>query len=377
MEINERTSRLSAVFLGVFFCILSLDIWVSAAWNLERPVGKRQKYQSIKFQENLSITQDAWFPFQIYVDHEKNIYALCAHSRKEQSWIKFDHQGKEISRRQIIEGQGPGEFQSFEPVFTQDGRVFVADWPQRRLTIMDRSFKIEKIAKLDLYGACFNMDSKGNMYFLAYKAAKMRSQNRVVLTKCDPGGRILKEYTEYEWGPREKGDGTYEDDLFRTQMKYALDQNDNLYYVLSNKYEIQVIDPDGLPSRRITRDIKPRRVTQEDLDKRLPDKTSRIRYKYIIPDHVPSVADIFPLKNGGLLVITFEKGDDKAFLIGDLIDNEGNFVESVRVPKYFNWDFLLAPARSRALCLGDDFYAIESDADEEKFWIKRYRITWE
>lgn len=377
MVIDSKRDCLNAFFLMVFFCLFLLGFWASAAWALAQGHGMGQKLQGVTFKEDLSITQEGWFPFQIYVDHEKNIYVLSAHSRKEQTFIKFDHQGKEISRRQIIEGQGPGEFQSFDPVFTQGGRVFVADWPQRRLTIMDRSFKIEKIAKLDLYGDCFNLDSKGNMYFLTYKAAKMRSQNRVVLVKCDPSGRILKEYAGYEWGPREKGDGTYEDDLFRTQMKYALDRKDNLYYVLSNKYEIQVIDPDGLASRKITRDIKPRRVTQQDLDKRLPDKTSRVRYKYIIPDHAPFIADLFPLPNDYLLIITFEKSDGITFLAGDLINNDGNFVVGVKVPKYYNWDFLLAPARSKALCLGDDFYAIESDADEEKFWIKRYRIIWE
>jgi hypothetical protein len=109
----------------------------------------------------------------------------------------------------------------------------------------------------------------------------------------------------------------------------------------------------------------------------LPDKSSKIPYKYIVPERVPLIADLFPLANGYLLVITFEKSDDVAFLAGDIIDNNGNFVARVKVPKYYNWDFLLAPARSKALCLGDNFYTIESDSDEEKFWIKRYRIIWE
>jgi hypothetical protein len=45
--------------------------------------------------------------------------------------------------------------------------------------------------------------------------------------------------------------------------------------------------------------------------------------------------------------------------------------------KYYNWDFLLAPTKSRALVSGDYFYAIETDADEENFWVKRYKIVWE
>ena len=377
MVINFGFFHVHVIFITFLLSPSSTPFLASASSVQGQSDSAAQKFHSLKFKEDLSIIQEGWFPLQQYVDHEKNIYVLSFHSRKEQTLIKFDPQGKEISRRQIVEGQGPGEFQGFDPVFTYDGRVFVADWSQRRLTIMDKSFKIEKITKLDLNGDRFTMDSRSNMYFLAYKPARMRSQNKIVLTKCDPDGKILKEYAEYEWGPREKGDGTYEDDLFRTQMKFAIDSKDNLYFSLSSKYEIQVIGPDGLPKKKIVRDVKPRKVTQEDLDKRLPAKPSRVQFKYVIPERVPFIADIFPLQNGYLLVITFEKVDDIAFLAGDLIDNDGNFVAEVKIPRYHNWDFLLAPLRTSALCFSDDFYTIESDADEEKFWVKRYKIVWE
>lgn len=197
------------------------------------------------------------------------------------------------------------------------------------------------------------------------------------MTKCNANGKILGEFATYDWGPREKGDGTYEDDIFRKQIKYAIDEKGRLCYAFSDKYEIWIIDQEGHPSRKISRDVKPRKVIQDDLDKRFPAKSGKVPYKYIIPERVPFIADIFPLPYLYLLVVTFEKSDDSAFLTGELIDQNGNIVARLKVPKYCNWDFLLAPARSKALCQGDDFYAIETDADEEKFGVKHYTTIWE
>ncbi len=126
-------------------------------------------------------------------------------------------QARKCSAARFPKGQGPGDFDSFDPVFSPDGRLFAADWSQRRLTILDLDFKVVRVEKMSLYGDEFQMDSQGQRYFLAYQASKARERNRVVLTKCAPSGDILKEIVGYEWGPRRRGDGMYEDSLYRTQ----------------------------------------------------------------------------------------------------------------------------------------------------------------
>jgi len=324
----------------------------------------------IVFKETLSITREGWFPSRILLDGKGNIYVV---SGREKTFFGFDPKGEEISRRQIPKGQGPGEFDGFDPVFSAGGQLYAADWSQRRLTILDRDFKVVEIRKMPLYGDLFQMDSAGRQYFLAYQASKARERNRVVLTKCSPLGKILKEIASYEWGPRRRADGAYEDDLYRTHLKYALDPRDALYYAFSNKYEISVLSPEGDSVRTITRDVKPRKVEQADTDRLLPDP-SKSPYKYLVPDRVPAIAGLFPLKDGRLLVVTFEKTGEAKSLAGDLFDDSGRFLATIRVPKYYHWDFLLAPQKSWATVQGDDFYTIESDASEEIFRVKRYRI---
>jgi len=355
-----------------FFIIISLFI-LGFAW----PKGdqKQEIRKAFAFKEDLRLTQADWFPYRLNVDAEGNI---CVLSGKEQTFIVFDPSGRERSRRQIAKGQGPGEFSDFEFVFDKSGRLFAADWAQRRLTVFDKEFRVEKIEKLNLYGDQFLMDTKGQRYFLAYQVLeKTRERNRVVLTRCAPSGKILKEIASYEWGPRRRGDGTYEDDLYRIQLKYALDPQDNVYYAFSNKYEVFIVSPEGDPVRTIRKDAKTRKVTKEDIDRLIPPSSKKSPYKYIIPEHVPSIAGLFPLKNNYLLVVTFEKAGQDMALAGDLFDGGGRLVATVPVPKYYNWDFLLAPMKSRALVNGDYFYTIEADADEENFWVKRYKIVWE
>jgi hypothetical protein len=376
MGIKEKNlSRQGGQMKPRTFCFLMIVFLFILGFAWPNGRQKPRTYKAITFKEDLRLSQADWFPYRLNVDAEGNIYVL---SGKERTFIVFDPSGRERSRRQIAKGQGPGEFSDFDFVFDKSGRLLAADWAQRRLTVFDKDFRIDKIEKLNLYGDQFLMDSKGQRYFLAYQIlAKARERNRVVLTRCDANGKILKEIASYEWGPRRRGDGTFEEDLYRIQLKYALDPQDNVCYAFSNKYEVFVVSPEGEAVQTIKKEAKTRKVTKEDIDRLLPPSSSKSPYKHIIPDNVPPIAGIFPLKNDYLLVVTFEKAGQDTALAGDLFDGGGRLVATVSVPKYYNWDFLLAPQKSRALVRGDYFYAIEADADEENFWVKRYKIVWE
>ena len=83
--------------------------------------------RAIAFKETLSITREDWFPFRLIIDGKGNFFVT---SGREKTFIIFDAAGKEIARRQIPKGQGPGEFDGFDPVFSSEWTlIYAADWP--------------------------------------------------------------------------------------------------------------------------------------------------------------------------------------------------------------------------------------------------------
>ena len=323
------------------------------------------------FVEDLSLTNESWWPKIILVNAEGEIFVF---SEKERRLDRFDSQGTATFIKNFPNGQAPGEFKGFDPYFSVDNRLFIVDASQRRLTIYDAKFELQNISKLSLWGDIFRLDSKGNMYFLQITfLPDTTDRQKLVLTKCSSDGIPLHELHDYEWGQHRDSNGIYHSDAYRTQLKYKI-HNNNIYYITSEKYEINVISPDGKKIRKITKKGTSRKLTPSEIESFKPKKPNP-RSVTDIPSNMPYIANLFLLENDFLLVITFESKEEDAFLIGDLFDAEGIYRARVKVPKYYRWNFLLAPSKGQAIFKNGYFYTIESDESEEYFWVKRYKMV--
>lgn len=160
---------------------------------------------------------------------------------------------------------------------------------------------------------------------------------------------------------------------------YKLGSNDNLYYALSDKYEINIASPQRKLIKKISKSGPSRKMTEKDINKAMDyfPWSSKPRSEIVIPSHVPYIADFFIMENDYLLVITFENDFDKLTLAGDLFDEKGIFQCRIEVPKYYRWFELVGPGTSNAFAKGDSFYTIETDSIEENFYVKRYKVIWE
>ena len=228
--------------------------------NNDKPLSSTHE---LNFSQDLSLFEEGWWPLNLLIDEPGNIYVRTG---PEIVLRKFSPSGNEINRKKFPKGQGPGEFRGFDPCLSKNGNIYVADWSQRRLTLLDTNFKILELSKMKLYGFIFRLDSKNNMYFLAVELLpNTTDRQKLVFTKCSPSGDPVLRIHEYEWGLYRDDNGIYHSDAFRTQLRYKIDSKDNAYYAVTNKYEINVVSPDGKVIKRITKKGKSRKLTQIEL----------------------------------------------------------------------------------------------------------------
>ncbi|UCC40578.1 MAG: hypothetical protein JSV96_03790 [Candidatus Aminicenantes bacterium] len=335
---------------------------------------------SLKFEEELSLTKEGWWPSKILVDDEGNIYVSQV---KENVIYKFDSQGNEILKKEFPKGQGPGEFVSMAPRLFSDGRLFIYDRRQLRMIIMNGKYEIQNVLKFKEYRWVFQLDSEANMYFWLVKfLPRTKDANRLVLSKFSPSGELVQEIFEHIWSAvyAVKGKSIErKHPLYKPYGMYKLDSRDNIFYALSDKYEINVVSPEGKKLKIVVKKCRSRKITEKDVEKAMSffPFASKPSSMIIIPEFLPYIADFFILENNYLMVITFENEYDKRTLAGDLFDEKGIFQARVEVPKYYRWFDLMGPGESNAVVKKKHFYTIEADEAEENFYVKRYIMTWE
>jgi hypothetical protein len=334
---------------------------------------------SLRFEENLSITREGWLPVDIAVDDEENIYVFGAF---EKSIYKFNSQGSEIFKKVFPKGtQGPGEFNFMDPYFSSDGRLYIFDKALRRITILNEKCEVQDIKKIEGARFLLQMDSIGNMFFWVGRYSPNSSKK--ILTKFSHSGKLLDEIFEYSTKrvtvDKEKNIMFFE--LYPRCGIYKLGHDDNVYYALSDKYEINVVSPKGKLIKKIVKKGQSRKVTNRDIEKLTPQtsRAARSKREYISPKHVPYIADLFILDNKYLLVITHESDYDEENVVGDLFDENDVFQTRVEVPKYSGWYRYSSfyGFKNNALYKKNHFYTIEVDESEENFYVKRYKMIWD
>ncbi len=338
--------------------------------------GPAPQYPQIRpaFQEDLRISETGWFPSEIMVDDE----SIFVFSEKDMLLSEFSSTGSAVSSHRFRRGQGPGEFDGCEPCLGEDGMLRFFDFSQRRLTILNKACEVQKMVKLDFYGQTFRIGPEESIYSLTLTTLPGKpARNRVALTAYSPQGVVLHEIADYEWGQTyNQAKGKFLDKLFRPQLKYKVDSSGRVYFAMSDSYEINVVSPAGVLLRRIRKSGQARPVTQPDIDMYLPQpvKKPKAITEYEIPERMPHIADLFVLDNGYLLVVTFENESASPTLAGDLFDEKGVYRNRIEVPKYYRWDFLLAPLKGLAINRKDSLYTVESNAGEDDFALKRYKL---
>ncbi len=202
-------------------------------------------------------------PSQMHVDNQGYIYIL---DNRDCHILVYDDMGKYV-RTIGRKGQGPGEFMSLAFFdFSQDGRVFVNDYMNQRITIFDREgnplgdFKLEgfyrgmlfasdsrvyfqktsrkkeveltsEYQEIQMITSIFSMDSEGQN-----KNRIMDIETDTIKTKAIEGGALIV------GGSR------------TIRFVWALDPRGKLYVGFSKTYQITVLNADGSVEFRFGRE---------------------------------------------------------------------------------------------------------------------------
>ncbi len=199
----------------------------------------------------------------VQVDDQGNIYVLDWKDIK----IKvFDAQGKYL-RAFGKKGQGPGEIQMpSRMVMTRTGKLVLLDSGNRRIAFYSPAGECQK----ELGSAKWNfirtrVDSRSYIYGDDFSFGPKGLSER--LLKFDPELNLVSTVFEFfnELAPPRINP-------LPDRFVYEILSDDRLIWALTSKYELNVIDRDGRPVRKIVKDYERVKVTEEDQKKMIKER---------------------------------------------------------------------------------------------------------
>ena len=253
------------------------------------------------------------------VDDNGNIF-IVGFKNKENYIYRFDRAGLltgSFGRR----GQGPGELQwPFLSGVSKDGEVALTDYLQKFI-VYDLNGAI--LRELKLRRPTLHIDVLGNGKYLAFRLRPDLSTASAyvdALTLCDSEFTDLKILDRYE----RASDNT-------RQVPYFMWRVSGDRIIIANEargYEFWVYDLDGNLVRKVRKEYRPVRVTEEIKDAILgPEyRRSGIPQDKYFPNPLPPLNQFFADDEGRIFVMTYEPGPNPGEYIWDIFNPEGVFI---------------------------------------------------
>jgi len=288
----------------------------------------------------------------IAVDEKERIYVL---DTKEAHVKVFDKNGdyvKTVGRK----GQGPGEMSlPFSICITSQNEIMVQDLNNHRIMFysLDGNFiKSLSTAKIIIVGS--NIDSKGNI--IGIVSTRGPEKQIIELKKFDSNLNYLYSLSSFSLP---SGSSTF--NPFMPELCWAVSKEDSVICGYPEKYEIKVYNSEGNVIKRVIKDFKPVKITQEEIEeekKRLPGPM-----KLDIPQYHSVYRDITIDEENRIFVQTWERAENEEGYYYDVFDSEGKYI--AKIPLKF-------PPQ---VWKKNKLFTIEEDEDGFQF-VKRYKVTW-
>ena len=158
--------------------------------------------------------------------------------------------------------------------------------------------------------------------------------------------------------------------FFRPRLEFHLTRDDRLVWVNTSKYEFHVLDRGGREIRRIVKDFRPLRISEDERRKWIQldigGQPPEPGLKFEFPAAYPPVRTFLADEEGRIFVKTHEN-DGRGGVWWDALDVDGRFI--VR--------FLFPENERAARVKKGKLYAILEEDDDGSPLLKRYALDWE
>ena len=153
-------------------------------------------------------------------------------------------------------------------------------------------------------------------------------------------------------------------------LLFDISESDNIIWANSLKYEINIVSPEGILLRKISKEHVPIEIKEQDKKEIVPLIFGK---ESLTPEEEANFAKYFDPINwisvddeNRIYIDTLEKTKDRKYYYHDVFDSEGRYIAKVGLP---SWPTL------RMVWKINKLYTIEEN--KEGFMIvKRYKVTW-
>lgn len=336
---------------------IEIENGIQVVKNPETPIYRRR---IVRFEKDLSIggtTETEEYQFSrisgVAVDKKERIFVLDYTEAHVKVFDKNGRYLKTIGKK----GQGPGEMASpFSISITSDDEIVIQDLNNRRILYLSLEGNfLDSISTAAWVMVGTKTDSMGNIIALI---SKNHPDKQVIeLTKFDNKINPIVTFRSHSLPKRGPSFNP-----FRPEMSWTLTEEDQIICGYPEDYELEVYDPRGKLIKKIQKDTKPVKISQDDIEeakKRLPGPM-----KLDIPRYHAVYRDFTSDDKGRIYVRTWEKERKTNAYYFDIFDSDGKYI--VKLP------LGLDPV----VWKNEKIYSIEEDDNGFQI-VTRYTVSWD
>lgn len=270
-------------------------------------------------------------PLDVRIDGQSYIYVLDAEDIKVKIYDANGNWIRNVGHR----GQGPGEYMNINAFdVTKDGKIFILDLPQRRITVLTALGRFVSSFPLKGYGEPLRVDESGHVFIQQNISFRQTGNSgshvmEMILSRTNTKGKDYFEYGKfpylfYVWRPQKSAAGV------RIQSDWSLDGyttvwipkgDGHIYLGYSQNYLITVLNVKGKPVFKFGKDFT--RIKNPDYN---PDLAH--------PEYYPAFYSryLFLDDHGNLWLKQYTNGEDPEHVY-DVFSPEGIYIQQAIVPE--------------------------------------------